>query len=207
MSTDVFMALHELLVLNYGLTSTNNVLSIESLAMFLWIVGGPQSFSQVENRFTRSLWTVYTKFHEVLKCLRKLGKDNIKPRDATFSSEHERIKEDRFWPYFKGAIGAIDGSYVLVVVPAEDTVNHTCRHGYTSRNLLAVCDFDMRFIFAVAGWPGCAHDTRILNYALANFDDFPVPPKGIHISHVLFICFLMVGLAVHEVLLLFICLH
>ena len=207
MSTDVFMALHELLVLNYGLTSTNNVSSIESLAMFLWIVGGPQSFSQVENRFTRSLWTVHTKFHEVLKCLRKLGKDNIKPRDATFSSEHERIKEDRFWPYFKGAIGAIDGSHVPVVVPAEDTVNHTCRHGYISQNLLAVCDFDMRFIFAVAGWPGCAHDTRILNHALANFDDFPVPPKGIHISHVLCICFLMVGPAVREVLVLFICLH
>ena len=169
MSTEVFTTLHELLVSTYGLTSTNNVSSIKSLAMFLWIVGGPQSFSQAENRFTRSLWTVHTKFHEVLKCLRKLAKDNIKPRDASFSTEHERIKDERFWPYFKGAIGAIDGSHVLVVVPGEDMVNHTSRHGYTSQNVLAVCDFDMRFIFTVAGWPGCAHDTSILNHALANF--------------------------------------
>ena len=33
---------------------------------------------------------------------------------------------------FKGAIGAIDGSHVKVVVPVEEVVNHTCRHGYTS---------------------------------------------------------------------------
>ena len=178
-SIEVFTALHELLVSTYGLTSTNNVSSTESLAMFLWIVGGPQSFSQVENRFTRSLWTVHTKFYEVLHCLRKLAKDNIKPRDPTFCIEHERIKEDRFWPYFKGAIGAIDGSHIPVTVQADEVVNHTCRHGYTSQNVLAICDFDMRFIFAVAGWPGSAHDTRILNHALANYPSFPVPPQGI----------------------------
>ena len=63
-------------------------------------------------------------------------------------------------------------------MPAEEAVNHTCRHGYTSQNILAVCDFDMRFIFAVAGWPGSAHDSRILNHGLANFSSFPVPPKG-----------------------------
>ncbi|XP_025877483.1 uncharacterized protein [Oryza sativa Japonica Group] len=110
MSPEIFHALHDLLVSTYGLSSSNNVSSIESLAMFLWIVGGPQSFSQVESHFTRSLWTVHTKFHEVLKCLRKLAKDNITPRDPTFSMEHGRLREDRFWPYFKDAIGAIDGS-------------------------------------------------------------------------------------------------
>jgi len=46
-------------------------------------------------------------FHEALKCLHKLAKDNFKPRDPTFCTEHERVKEDRFWPNFKGAIGAI----------------------------------------------------------------------------------------------------
>jgi len=67
-------------------------------------------------------------------------------------------------------------------VPADEVVNYTCRHGYTSHNVLAVCDFDMRFIFAVAGWPGSAHDTRILNNVLANFPSFTVPPKGMHVS-------------------------
>ncbi|XBI21859.1 hypothetical protein VPH35_062938 [Triticum aestivum] len=36
----------------------------------------------------------------------------------------------------------------------------------------------MRFTFVVAGWPGSAHDSRILNHALAHFSSFTVPPKG-----------------------------
>jgi hypothetical protein len=36
----------------------------------------------------------------------------------------------------------------------------------------------MRFIFAVAGWPGSAHDSRILSHSLENFTFFPVLPKG-----------------------------
>jgi hypothetical protein len=114
------------------------------------------------------------KFNEVLKCLCKLGKENIKPKDPTFSTEHEKVREDRFWPHFKGASGAINGSHVQVVVLTDEVVNHTCQHGYTSQNILAICDFDMRFTFTVAGWPGSAHDTRILNHALSNFDSFSV---------------------------------
>jgi hypothetical protein len=41
MSHEVFDVLHDLLVSTYGLTSSNKVSSTESLAMFLWIVGGP----------------------------------------------------------------------------------------------------------------------------------------------------------------------
>jgi hypothetical protein len=48
MSPDVFMALHDLLVSSYGLKSTHNVTSIESVAMFLWIVGVPQSFPKLK---------------------------------------------------------------------------------------------------------------------------------------------------------------
>jgi hypothetical protein len=187
MSPEIFQALRDLLVSTYGLSSTYNVSSIESLAMFLWIVGGPQSFAQVENRFTRSLWMVHIKFYEVLKCLRKLAKDNITPKDPTFCTEHERVREDRFWPHFKNAIGAIDGSHIAVIVPVDETVTHTCRHGYTSQNVLAICDFDMRFTFAVAGWPGSAHDSRILSHALANFPSFLVPPKGINGSFINFV--------------------
>jgi hypothetical protein len=126
--------------------------------MFLWIVGEPQLFSQAENRFTLSLWTVHTKFHKVLNCLRKLAKDNIKPRDPNFSIDHERVKKDHSWPYFRRAIGAIDGSHIPIIVPRDEVVSHTCRHGCTSQNVLAIYDFDMRFIYVVAGWPRSAYE-------------------------------------------------
>jgi hypothetical protein len=100
MTVEVFWSLHDLLVSNYELKSTSDVSSIESLAIFLWIVGGPQSFSQAENRFVKSLWTVHMKFKEVLSCLSKLAKEYIKPRDPTFSSDHPKVREDRFWPHF-----------------------------------------------------------------------------------------------------------
>ena len=70
----------------------------------------------------------FTWIHEVLMCLHKLGKHNITLRD-------------RFWPYFKDAIGAIDGSHIAVVVPVDETISHTCRHGNTSQNVLAICDW------------------------------------------------------------------
>jgi hypothetical protein len=102
------------------------------LAIFLWIDDGPQSFSDVENQFLGSTWTSHIKFKEVLKCLLKLGMDNIKPTNPTFSTEHDRLKVDCFWPHFKCAIGDIDGSHVKVVVPADEVINYTCHHGYTS---------------------------------------------------------------------------
>jgi hypothetical protein len=157
MNPDVFMSLHDLLVSAYDLKSTRNVSLVGALTMFLWIVGGPQSFSQAENRFERFLWTVHMKFKEVLLCLSKLEKDNIKPRDPTSNTEHAKVQEDRFWPHFKCVIGSIDESHIRVLMSAEEVVNHTCRHGYTSQNVLAICDFDMRFIFLVTGGPGSAH--------------------------------------------------
>jgi hypothetical protein len=61
------MALHDLLVSSYGLTSTKNVTLIESLTMFLWIVGGGggglnhiRKLKTILNgqhgQFTSSLW-------------------------------------------------------------------------------------------------------------------------------------------------------
>ena len=180
MYPDVFMSLHDLLVSNYGLESTREMSSIESLGMFLWMLGGPQSFTQAEDRFVRSTETIHRKFKHVLECVYALGGDNIKPTDPTFTEVHPKIRDKRFWPHFKGCIGAIDGSHVPVVVPAKETVNYTGRHGYTSQNVLAVCDFDMRFTFVVAGWAGSVHDNRIFNHSLEKYETtYPAPPQGI----------------------------
>jgi hypothetical protein len=76
----IFDKLYEILVSNYDLNSTVLMTSIESLRMFLWTLGGPQSISQVENRFEKSTETISRKFTEVLECVFKLGEHIIKPR-------------------------------------------------------------------------------------------------------------------------------
>lgn len=66
-----------------------------------------------------------------------------------------------------------------MVVPTTETVQHTGRHGYTSQNVLAVCDFDMRFTFVVVGWPGSIHDIRVFKDAINKYGQkFPHPPQG-----------------------------
>jgi hypothetical protein len=40
------------------------------------------------------------------------------------------------------------------VVPSSRMIQHMCRKGRTIQNVMVVCDFDMRFTFVLAGWPG-----------------------------------------------------
>ena len=63
-------------------------------------------------------------------------------------------------------------------MPKELEPQHRNRKGYTSENVMAVCDFDMRFIFVVAGWPGSVHETRVWADARAEYPSFPHPPNG-----------------------------
>jgi hypothetical protein len=174
-----FDNLHEALTINYGLQSTIGMSSIEYLAMFLCTVGGPQSIRQVENRFERSTETINRKFNHVLNYLNRLTINNIEPKDPQFSTVHSRLQEACFSPHFHGAIGAIDGTHTLVVVPSSVMIAHFGRYRETTQNVLAVCDFDMRFTFVVAGWPGSVHDTRVFNEALVKYaDKFPFSPEG-----------------------------
>jgi hypothetical protein len=45
---------------------------------------------------------------------------------------------------------------------------------YTSQNVLAAVDFDLKFTYVLAGWEGSAHDISILNDSLNM-------PDGIHL--------------------------
>lgn len=179
MSRPLFERLHNLLVTSYGLKSTSKMDSIEALGMFLWTIGAPQSFVQVKNRFERSKGTISVKFEEVLQSVYLLSKDLVKPRDPHFTTIHPRLLGDRFQPHFNNCIGAIDGTHIRVVVPASKVVQHVGRNKFPTQNVLAVCDFDMRFTFIVAGWPGSAHDMRVFNDALCKYAAiFPHPPPG-----------------------------
>ena len=66
-----------------------------------------------------------------------------------------------------------------VTVSLSEQPKYIGRHKYASQNVMAVCDFDMRFIFVVTGWPGSVHDTRVLLDTLVTYkDQFPHPPHG-----------------------------
>jgi hypothetical protein len=108
----------------------------------------------------------------VLNYLNRLAVDNIK------LTVHSRLQEAHFSPHFHGAIGAIDGTHIPVVVLSSVMIAHFGQYRETTQNVLAVCDFDMRFTFVVARWPSSVHDMRVFNEALDKYaDKFPFPAE------------------------------
>ena len=67
-----------------------------------------------------------------------------------------------------------------LVVPKSKRIQYLNRHNETSQNVLAVCDFDMRFTFVLSGWPGSAHDMRVFKDVVTTYaHKFPHPPSGL----------------------------
>ena len=53
------------------------------------------------------------------------------------------------------------------------------RKGFTSQNVLAVVDFDIKFTYLVVGWEGSVHDSQVLRDAMSDSTfSFPTPPGG-----------------------------
>ena len=179
MNPPVFEMLHDLLVQSYGLKSTTRMSSREALGLFLWMIGPPEPVRQAEDKFTRSMETISRKFEHVLQCVCNLAKDIIRPRDPTFSTGHPKIANHKYAPFFNNAIGAIDGTHVKVIVPGNKVGPYFNRSKEKSQNVLAICDFDKRFMFVAAGIPGSAHDWTVLQEAMRRYNDnFPHPPPG-----------------------------
>ncbi|MCL7033752.1 hypothetical protein MKW94_017646, partial [Papaver nudicaule] len=68
-------------------------------------------------------------------------------------------------------VGALDGTYIHASVLSEDQPRFRNRKGDIRQNVLAVCDFDMKFTYVLAGWEGSAHDGRVLNSAVRHPTD------------------------------------
>jgi hypothetical protein len=65
-----------------------------------------------------------------------------------------------------------------VCVDEELHDDFTNRKGWTSQNVIVVCDFDMRFTYIGVGTEGSADDIRVLKQAQAE-PNFPHPPEGL----------------------------
>ena len=52
------------------------------------------------------------------------------------------------------------------------------RKAEVTMNVLAICNFSMKFIYAYVGVPRRAHDTKVLTYCAKEEAYFPHPPVG-----------------------------
>ncbi|KAK5839856.1 hypothetical protein PVK06_008700 [Gossypium arboreum] len=142
--------------------------------------GQIESNSNAAERFQRSGETVSRIFTDMLHIFARMGIDTIKPIEGQFEEVPNHIRHDtRYWPHFKDCIGAIDGTHIKACISPSCQIPYIGRKGEPTQNIMAVCDFNMCFIFAFPGWEGTAHDSRILLQALRKQQlKFPHPPPG-----------------------------
>lgn len=86
------------------------------------------------------------------------------------------VNNFRFGPYFNNCLGALDGTHIEMLIPSELQPRYRNRKGTLSQNVLAVCNFEMQFVYILAGWEGSAHDVRVLQDAQMSHGF--ITPKG-----------------------------
>ena len=85
-----------------------------------------------------------------------------------------KIQDDPcFWPFFKNAIGAIDGSHIPARLPARERAAYQNCKGFLSKNCLFACDFNFNFSYVLTGWEGSATDARVFQDVCQNDLEFP----------------------------------
>ncbi|ETV77497.1 hypothetical protein H257_08907 [Aphanomyces astaci] len=89
----------------------------------------------------------------------------------------------KMFPFFKGCVGALDGTHVPAIPPPSGAKPFRNRKGYMSQNILAACTFDLKFTYVLAGWEGSASDGRVLEDALLN-KGFVIPPGKMYLAQV-----------------------
>ncbi|XP_071681450.1 uncharacterized protein [Lolium perenne] len=169
----------------------------EQVVMFLHVIRHNQRF-----RVIHSTWRILTEiasryFKAVLYAIGELRGEMIKP--ASSSTPTKIAESHRWYPYFKGEPCSLDGQYNtnaltfvhihvrIVLGPLMGLISQrkcqeaiillTGRKHYTSQNVFADVDFDMKFTYVLAGWEGSTHDATILVDSLERADGLKVP-KG-----------------------------
>ena len=158
------------------LQSSRNISIEEKLAMFMHAVGHGQGNQSVQERYQHSGETVSRCFHEVLNALMIVHLHYIQQPDKDERLADKIKNNPKFTPFFDDCLGALDGTHIFAHVPPAESAPYRNRKGTVTQNVLAVCNFDLKFTYLLPGWEGSTHDSRVLLDAV-NTKGFTVP-KG-----------------------------
>jgi hypothetical protein len=153
---------------------------IEQLGIFLYAVVTNLSIRKLAERFQRSTETVQRTYHKVMRHFLQKDFYNSVIQYATENTPlHHSIEGSRNWyPYFKDCIRAVDGTHLPVSPPFAERQAWRDRNGDLTQNVLAICNFDMRFTDVLVGWEGSAADSTIWIEGNRNNEFFPLYERG-----------------------------
>lgn len=73
----------------------------------------------------------------------------------------------------------MDGTHIPACVPIHMQDRFRGRKSIPTQNVLAAVNFNLRFIYVLAGWEGSAHDSYVLQDALSRPNGLKIPEGGI----------------------------
>ncbi|XP_077239772.1 uncharacterized protein LOC143880686 [Tasmannia lanceolata] len=124
----------------------------EQVAIFLQVIAHNQRNRTIRASIRRSGATVSKYFNKVLCAVLKLQELFILPPSR--DTPHHIADNPNFMPYFKDCIDVIDGTHIQATVAEDLKPRFICCKGWPSQNVLAVCDFDLKFTYVLAGGKG-----------------------------------------------------
>ena len=166
MTPDTFFQLRSELVEQGNLQCSRYIGVEEMMGIFLYIVGGSNSNRDTQDRFQRSAETVSKSFYCALSALRHIYKNWVKLPDTDSPTPNEIRSEPKYTQYFANCRGAMDGTHIPANPPASERSAYRNRKGFLSQNVLGIYDFNLQFVYVLAGWEGSAADSTILEDAL-----------------------------------------
>ncbi|KAL5554850.1 hypothetical protein UlMin_037086 [Ulmus minor] len=115
MTRDCFVRLSSIMEQTGRLTPSRAVSVEEQLMIFLFVVGHGASNRDAQETWQRSGSTISKYFGIVLEAIFNMSSEYIRPPDM--NNVHHTIRySNRFFPYFQGCVGAIDGTHVSACV-------------------------------------------------------------------------------------------
>jgi hypothetical protein len=135
----------------------------EQLGIYLYAIVTNLSMRKLAERFQRSTETIQRTYHKVMRCFLSPYIYGSIIQNPTISTPLSfTIKDNyQYYPWFKDCIGAIDGTHIPISPPENEMAAFRNRKGFLSQNVLAACDFDMRFTMVLSGWEGSVSDSTL----------------------------------------------
>jgi hypothetical protein len=145
----------------------------QQVVMFLNTMGHNLRNRFVGTNYDRSGETVSRYFNKVLHAISELRDKLIRP--PSLETPTKIAGSSRWDPYFKDCIGAIDGTHVRAFVSKDMETSFRGRKSHCTQNIMVAVDFDLRFMYVLAGWEGTTHDALVLQDALERENGLRVP--------------------------------
>ncbi|MQL75956.1 hypothetical protein Taro_008347 [Colocasia esculenta] len=140
-----FMKLRDELMERDLIRDSHYVIATEKLTIFMYAMGHGVASGAMCEHFQHFSETIIT------KALASLHFNYIKLPSLT-NPVHPRIRhDDRFYPYFKDAIGAIDGTHIPAHILREKQARYRNCKEVVNQNVMGVWGFDLIFQYVGVG--------------------------------------------------------